>query len=156
VAGDWDGDGIDTVGVFRPSTGQWLLTNAHLANNSTPPVNITFNFGQAGDTPLAGDWNNHGIDTVGLYRGSISTFILSNTFNGTIDVTPFLFGSLGSVGFTGDWNADGTKTAGAFNKNIGTMGLNNTNTSGNGVGDIVFSFGQNGDVPLAGDWDGQP
>jgi hypothetical protein len=31
-----------------------------------------------------------------------------------------------------------------------------TNTAGNGVGDIVFSFGQNGDIPLAGDWDGKP
>jgi len=24
------------------------------------------------------------------------------------------------------------------------------------VGDIVFNFGQNGDIPLAGDWDGKP
>lgn len=153
VAGDWDGNGTDTPGVFRPSTGQWLLTNSTSAN---PPVNITFNFGQAGDKPLAGDWNGDGIDTVGLYRSSISSFILSNTFNGTIDVPIFLFGSLGSVAFTGDWNADGTDNAGVFNNNIGVMGLNFTNTTGNGVGDLSFSFGQNGDIPLAGDWDGQP
>jgi dipeptidyl aminopeptidase/acylaminoacyl peptidase len=156
VAGDWDGDGIDTPGVFRPTTGQWLLANGTNANNSSPAVSFTFNFGQAGDTPLAGDWNGDGIDTVGLFRGSISTFILSNTFTGTIDVTPFVFGSLGSAGFSGDWNADGVDTPGVFNKNLGTMSLNNTNTSGNGVGDIVFNFGQNGDVPLAGDWDGLP
>lgn len=155
VAGDWDGNGTDTPGVFRPSTGQWLLTNGPNTNNSSPPVDITLTFGQAGDTPLAGDWNNDSIDTVGLFRGSISTFILSNNFNGTIDIPTFLFGSLGSIGFTGDWNGEGTDTAGVFNKNLGVMGLNNTNTTGNGAGDIVFNFGQNGDIPVAGDWDGK-
>jgi hypothetical protein len=156
VAGDWDGDGIDTPGVFRPSTGQWLLANGANTNNSSPPVAITFNFGQTGDTPLAGDWNGDGIDTVGLFRASTSNFILSNSFLGTIDVPPFVFGSLGSLGFCGDWNGRGFATAGTFNKNLGTMGLNLTNTTGNGLGDILFNFGQNGDLPLAGDWDGLP
>jgi hypothetical protein len=32
--------------------------------------------------------------------------------------------------------------------------LINTNRLG-AVADIVFSFGQNGDIPLAGDWDGK-
>ena len=36
------------------------------------------------------------------------------------------------------------------------MALNNTNTTGNGLGDLIFNFGQNGDTPLAGDWDGLP
>ena len=66
------------------------------------------------------------------------------------------FGSLGARPLTGDWDADGLDTIGVFNSNIGVMGLNNTNTSGNGIGDLSFSFGQNGDVPLAGDWDGLP
>ena len=29
VAGDWNGDGIDTIGVYRPSTGQFLLRNSN-------------------------------------------------------------------------------------------------------------------------------
>jgi len=36
------------------------------------------------------------------------------------------------------------------------MSLNNVNATGNGVGDIVFNFGQSGDLPVAGDWDGKP
>ena len=32
--------------------------------------------------------------------------------------------------------------------------LNDTNTSNNAS--FTFSFGQNGDRPLAGDWDGKP
>jgi len=159
VAGDWDGNGIDTPGVFNPATGQWLLTNGingTNAANSFPTPNFTFTFGQNGDTPIVGDWDGNGIDGVGFFRGGNSTFFLSNGFQGTVDIKPFIFGSLGSKPLAGDWNGDGIATIGVFSQNTGVMALNNTNTPGNGVGDIVFNFGQNGDIPLAGDWDGKP
>jgi hypothetical protein len=159
IAGDWDGNGVDTPGVFNPASGQWQLTNGINglnAANSFPTANFTFTFGQNGDTPIVGDWDGNGIDGVGLFRTGNSTFLLSNGFQGTIDIKPFIFGSLGSKPLAGDWNGDGIATIGVFNPNIGVMSLNNTNTAGNGVGDIVFNFGQNGDIPLAGDWDGRP
>jgi hypothetical protein len=49
VVGDWDGNGIDTVGVKQRSTASWLLSNS----NSTPVATITFDYGQANDLPLA-------------------------------------------------------------------------------------------------------
>ncbi|HET8782771.1 MAG TPA: SBBP repeat-containing protein, partial [Pyrinomonadaceae bacterium] len=159
VAGDWDGNGIDTPGVFNPANGQWQLTNGINglnAANSFPTPNFAFTFGQNGDTPIVGDWDGNGIDGVGFFRGGNSTFFLSNGFQGTIDIKPFIFGSLGSKPLAGDWNGDGITTIGVFSPNTGVMSLNNTNNAGNGVGDIVFNFGQNGDVPLAGDWDGKP
>jgi len=159
VVGDWDGNGIDTPGVFDPATGQWQLTNGFKGqnvNNSTPPVNFTFVLGQNGDTPIVGDWDGNAIDGVGVFRRGNSQFLLSNGFQGTIDIKPFIFGSLGSQPIAGDWNGDGIDTVGVFNQNIGSMALNNVNGTGNGIGDIVFNFGQNGDIPLAGDWDGKP
>lgn len=159
VAGDWDGNGIDTPGVFNPATGQWLLTNGINGANvsgSFPTANFTFTFGQNGDIPIVGDWDGNGIDGVGFFRTGNSSFNLSNGFQGTIDIKPFIFGSLGSKPLAGDWNGDGIGTIGVFNPNTGVMSLNNTNNAGNGVGDIVFNFGQNGDLPLAGDWDGKP
>ncbi|HEX6044828.1 MAG TPA: SBBP repeat-containing protein [Pyrinomonadaceae bacterium] len=159
VVGDWDGNGVDTPGVFNPSTGQWLLTNGfngQNVNNNTPAVNFTFTFGQAGDTPLSGDWDGNDIDGVGLFRGGNSSFILSNGFQGTVDIKPFIFGSLGSKPIAGDWNGDGIDTVGVFDQNIGTMSLKNVNNGLNTIGDIVFNFGQSGDIPLAGDWDGKP
>ena len=159
VAGDWDGNGIDTPGVFDPATGQWQLTNGINGLNTTnsfPTANFTFTFGQNGDTPIVGDWDGNGIDGVGFFRGGNSTFFLSNGFQGTVDIKPFLFGSLGSKPLAGDWNGDGIATIGVFSPNTGVMALNNTNSPGNGVGDVVFNFGQNGDIPLAGDWDGKP
>ncbi|HEY2961746.1 MAG TPA: SBBP repeat-containing protein [Pyrinomonadaceae bacterium] len=159
VVGDWDGNGVDTPGVFNPSSGQWNLTNGNKGlnvNNSTPPVNFTFTLGQVGDLPVVGDWDGNGFDGVGVFRTGNSTWLLSNGFQGTIDIKPFIFGSLGSLPIAGDWNGDGIDSVGVFTAKLGLMSLNNVNATGNGVGDIVFNFGQSGDLPLAGDWDGKP
>ena len=55
----------------------------------------------------------------------------------------------------GDWNGDGIDSVGVFDQNIGQMLLTNK-ASIKATADITFSFGQNGDIPLAGDWDGKP
>jgi len=41
VVGDWDGDGDDTIGIYEPSTGLWLLPNA----SSTGAADLTFGYG---------------------------------------------------------------------------------------------------------------
>jgi len=159
VVGDWDGNGVDTPGVFNPQTNNWFLTNGvngQNVNNSFPPAAFQFFLGQVGDLPVAGDWNGDGFDTVGVFRTGNSTWFLSNGFQGTIDIKPFIFGSLGSLPIAGDWNGDGIDSAGVFTPKVGLMSLNNVNAAGNGIGDIVFNFGQSGDLPLAGDWDGKP
>ncbi len=157
VVGDWDGNGVDTPGVFNPANGQWQLTNGINGQNaagSFPSVNITFTFGQNGDTPLSGDWDGNGIDTVGLYRNSNSNFILSNTFKGTIDFPAVVFGNPDTRPIAGDWDGDGVDTIGVFNQVTAVVALNNAIIAGDG--EIVFNFGQAGDIPLAGDWDGKP
>jgi len=52
VVGDWDGDGDDTVGVFRPSTTTWYLRDTFTQTSA----NIVFTFGESYMNPVAGDW----------------------------------------------------------------------------------------------------
>ncbi len=47
---DWDNDGDQTVGVFRPSATRFFLSNA----NRTAPADIEFVFGQSDWLPVAG------------------------------------------------------------------------------------------------------
>jgi len=69
--GDFDGDGVDSIGLFRPSTGTFYLKNTHTEG----PADIEFAFGADGDIPIAGDWGvEDGIDTVAVYRPSTGTF----------------------------------------------------------------------------------
>ena len=70
MVGDWDGDGDDTIGIYRPSNGQFLLRNS----NSAGSENASFYLGNRGDIGIAGDWDgdgdDDGIDTIGIYRSS--------------------------------------------------------------------------------------
>lgn len=69
VAGDWNGDGVTSVGVYRPSEGKFYLRN----DNSSGNAQVTFTAGFSASldaspsnyTPLAGDWA--GID--GMWKG---------------------------------------------------------------------------------------
>jgi len=145
VVGDWNGDGTDTIGIYR--NGTFYLRNS----NTLGIADLTVAFGSAGDQPIAGDWNNDGTDTIGVYRTSTGTFLLRNTNTpGVPDVT-FALGNPGDVGIAGDWNGDGLDTTGVFRPSNGVIFLKNTNASG--FADIALNYGLPGDQPVVGDWD---
>jgi hypothetical protein len=56
VVGDWDGNGADNIGVFRPSTGEWLLDVNGNGVFDGCNVDTCLTFGQAGDIPVVGKW----------------------------------------------------------------------------------------------------
>ena len=64
VVGDWNGDGIDTVGIFR--NGVWLLDVDGNGRWTDPDEQLQF--GQARDIPLVGDFNGDGIDDLAVVR----------------------------------------------------------------------------------------
>jgi len=82
--GDFDGDGIDTVGLHRPSTGNVFLNNSHEGGSA----DVQFVFGDPGDRMIAGDWNSDGTDTLAVYRSSNGLFYVKNSNgNGAADAT---------------------------------------------------------------------
>jgi hypothetical protein len=144
IAGDWNGDGVDSIGVYR--NGSFYLRNS----NTVGYADIQFAFGTPGDQPVAGDWNGDGIDTIGVYHASTFTFSLRNSNTpGPADMT-FSLGIPGDVGIAGDWNGDGKDTVGVFRPSNGIIFLKNTNATG--YADIELNYGQGGDKPVTGDW----
>jgi hypothetical protein len=73
--GDFNGDGIDTVGLHRESTGLVYLRDS----NTTGVADYQFIYGDPGDMLVAGDWDGDGDDTVGVYRPSNGMFYLRNS-----------------------------------------------------------------------------
>lgn len=149
VVGDWNGDGIDTIGVYRPSAQQFFLSNSIV----NPLVDFTINFGIAEDLPIAGDWNGDGIDTIAVYRPSVGQtfFTNQNILNPSVDITANL-GVAEDLPTAGDWNGDGKDSLGLWRPSINTFFLSDDNAT---LRPPVV-FGQFGDQPLAGDWDGKP
>lgn len=142
VTGDWDGNGTDTIGVYR--NGTFYLRNS----NSVGYADLTFQFGAIGDQPVVGDWDGDGIDTIGVYRKGL--FFLRDSNSAGAPDTSFALGNPGDIGVTGDWNGDGMDTTGVFRPSNGVIFLKNANTSG--FADVALNYGLSGDKPVIGDW----
>ena len=143
VAGDWDGNGTATIGIYR--NGVFYLRNS----NTVGFADLAFAFGQPGDQPVAGDWNGDGMDTIGIYRNGL--FLLRNSNSAGAPDTSFALGNPGDVGISGDWNGDAKDTTCVFRPGNGVIFLNNANTSG--FADVALNYGLSGDRPVTGDWD---
>jgi hypothetical protein len=74
LAGDWNGDGKDGVGVFVPADGLFYLKN-DLANGN---ADFTISTSHKGPSfwPIAGDWDGCGPVRPGLYDTVTGTFYL--------------------------------------------------------------------------------
>lgn len=147
ITGDWDGDGDDTVGIYR--NGTFFLKNT----NITGIGDITFAFGAPTDIPIAGDWNGDGIDTVGLYRPSSGSWFLIDANESRAPDYAFTYGLVNETPVTGDWNGDGIDTIGIFRASDSTWYLRNANSSGFAGSLIVFGNPAT-DVAITGDWNG--
>ena len=146
VAGDWNGDGTTTVGVFRPSTATWYLSGA----NANGALTGGFTFGSPGDIPVAGDWNGDGTTTIGVFRPSTATWYLRNANSAGTSIGGFRFGNPGDQPVAGDWDGNGTTTIGVFRPSTAIWYLRNANSAGTSTGG--FTFGSKGDLAVAGDW----
>ena len=152
-SGDWNCDGIDTLGLYRRGDGFVYLRNT----NTQGVADISFYFGNPGDYPIAGDFDGDGCDSVSIYRPGEARFYIINKVGsnsgglGPADYS-FLFGMVGDKPFVGDFNGDGIDTIGLHRESTGLVYFRNTNSSG--VADSQFLFGIPHDKLSAGDWDG--
>ncbi len=150
--GDWDGDGIDTPGLYRPSDGKVYLRNS----NSPGIADIEFFFGDPGDVPIVGDWDGDGDDTVGVYRPSQGKFFIHNELGsgnrglGKAEIE-FIFGDPFDEPFFGDFDGDGKDSVGVKR---GTVFYWRNSLSTGPADNSGLRFGDPFDEPLFGDWDG--
>jgi hypothetical protein len=151
VAGDWDGDGTQTSGLWDSATGRWRQYDF-----STGIASFTYAPGSGPRVPVVGDWDNDGDDTVGIYQPASGRFFLRNANSpGAPDISFTYGGSHAAsevVPLVGDWDNDGDDTVAIFVRAGRQWRLRNANSTGSP--DLVFTFGPTGSIPLAGDWDG--
>jgi protocatechuate 3,4-dioxygenase beta subunit len=108
VAGDWNGDGVTNIGVFR--NGLWLLDADGDGRWSEGDRQVKL--GSPGDVPVVGDWNGDGRTKLGVYRKG--TWYLDTNGDGVLDARDKVFqlGSPGDIPVVGDWNGDGIDEVG--------------------------------------------
>jgi dipeptidyl aminopeptidase/acylaminoacyl peptidase len=139
-----------TVGLVDPASGFWTIED--FGGNFA-----TFFYGDPGDVPFMGDWDCDGIDTPGLFRQSDAFAYLRNSNTQGIADIRFFFGNPSDIPLAGDFDGDGCDSLSIYRPSeqrfyiINALGANN---GGLGAADFSFLFGDPGDKPFTGDFDG--
>ena len=133
--------------------GRWSLWEDLIG---TPGVSSFF-FGDPGDVPFMGDWDGDGVATPGLYRQSDGfVYVRFSNSQGVAD-REFFFGDPGDVPLVGDFNGDGRDTVSIWRASEARVYvINELGAAGEGLGaaEYSFLFGNPGDAPFVGDFDG--
>jgi hypothetical protein len=145
LAGDWDGDGRDTVGLYNPADRRFYLRNA---NSSGEPTVLTPPIGPFGAIPLVGNWDGLGGDELGVYDPTERRFSFF-TIEGIPGWPEQVLGTVGDLPLAGDWNGDGVDEVGTYTPDTGTFSLQRLDGS---IRTEVFGTAR--DTPLIGDWNG--
>ena len=113
VAGDWTGDGVTKIGVFRDGT--WHLDTD--GDGRWSPGDLMIEFGQPGDIPVVGDWTGDGIAKIGVFRKGKWYLDINN--NRVLDAHDKVFelGGAGDKPVVGDWTGDGIAKPGVYQDN---------------------------------------
>lgn len=108
IAGDFNGDGVSTLGVFN--NGKWRI-DVNGDGRFSEEDDSFFDFGEPGDIAVAGDFNGDGLDEIAVVRGR--DLIIDSNGNGTWDATDRVFEIEGEVGqvVVGDFDGDGVDEA---------------------------------------------
>jgi hypothetical protein len=156
--GDFDGDGVDTFGVYSAARSEFLQKD----DNFPGPAVNRFRFGRPDSTvkPLIGNWDGQGGDSIGLYSPANGRFLLRNeNAPGGPDVQTSFGPKLATsalIPLAGNWSGgDSIDGIGLYDPATGRFWLKDDPTTG-GAADYAFRFGAagRGMLPIVGNWDG--
>lgn len=158
VMGDWNGDGVDTLGIYGSFAGQdqFILINNNAGGS--PDFIFPITGSAAGDQPISGRWDNTmTADGVGLYRVSNGMVYLKKTLATGAPNYSLALPSIG-CGFSvsilvGDW--DGNVIDGVSQR-CDTSAVYYLSHETTGVAIPApfnsISFAAGTDIPFGGDW----
>jgi Protein of unknown function (DUF1566) len=94
TASDFNGDGTNDIGIFRPDSGLWAIRGV-----------TRVYFGSLNDNPIPGDYNGNGTDDIGLFRATSGLWAVKG-------VTRAYFGSSGDEPLGGGGGGGGLPKTG--------------------------------------------
>lgn len=169
VIGDYDGDGLDDLAVFRPSTQFWYVRNSSGTDRMTGNGDgITrFRFGTSSDDiPVPADYDGDGVTDIAVRNPASKEWRIRNSsgidhLSGRTDgITRRTFGSRQEdIPVRGDFDGDGKDDIAVRRPStyywyvLNSSGSNYNSDRGDGIQRVVF--GRNAsDIPIPADYDG--
>ncbi len=137
---DFDGDKSSDVALFRPSDGNWWFLPSSTGNVGYRAIH----FGQAGDVPVAADYDGDGTTDAAVYRSGQWHILGSSAGYSTA-----FFGIATDIPQAGDYDGDGKADLAVYRPSNGTWYI-----MGSSTGFRAVQFGIPTDIPVAADFDG--
>jgi hypothetical protein len=128
--GAFDGTAKTQLAVFRPATGMWYIEAAGGGNVRQVA------WGQAGDIPVADDYNGDGKTDIAVYRPSTGQWLVKG-------ISETVYGAPTDIPVPGDYDGDGRADRAVYRPSTGQWLVK-------GVGETVY--GAPTDIPVPGDY----
>jgi hypothetical protein len=127
VAGDYTGDGVPELAVYRPSTSQWLVRGRSAVT-----------WGAPGDVPVPGRYGSGGKIVPAVYRPATGSWSVQGS-------TPVVLGKAGDRPVPADYDGDGRTDLAVYTPATGRWTVR---------GQVAVRWGVPGDIPVPADYDG--
>jgi hypothetical protein len=144
TAGDFDGDGIADLALFRPGNGNWKLRYSTLDFASGPDLV----FGLSTDKPVPGDYDGDGRIDVAVYRPSNGIWYVIYSSTGAL--VQLQWGVETDVPVPADFTGDGRTDLAVWRPSTGVWFIFDLSTGTY----TSRQWGVSTDIPLTGDYDG--
>lgn len=149
VSGDWDGDGVADLAVYRDGSQTGGQSYFFYRPSSQPGTNfISIAWGAAGDKPVAGDYDGDGKMDAAVFRPSIARWYILRSFDNQFVQSQF--GVQTDIPTPADFDGDGRINLAVYRPSTGTWYTSTDPATNYGA----VRWGISTDVPVPADYDG--
>jgi hypothetical protein len=145
---DFDGDGKADLGVFRRSTGEWLVFGS--ATGFSGP--LLFGSPPHGDVPVPADYDGDGKTDFAVFRRSTGQWLVFGSATGFPGAVALGAPGLDDLPVPADYDGDGRADLAVFRQSTGQWFVFGSATGFPGPRLVVAPVA--GDIPIPADYDG--